>query len=250
MNPFEAHGIEHLSPSTLNTFAAAPAMFVMEKLLKRRQPVGAAAHRGTATEAGVVKGLLDPTASLADCITEAETIYRQKTALSGDHRNDKEGEALPGLVEQGLLALRPYGIPTKTQGKVEWRVDGIEVPVIGFYDFIWEQHGIIVDLKSQLALSSSIKTSHARQVALYSAAISDNLDARLCYATPKKHAVYKLENVREHVAALDRLAHILRRFLSVSADPQELAGIVAPDIESFYFAPPAARQAAFEVFGI
>lgn len=250
MNPFEAHGIEHLSPSTLNTFAAAPAMFVLEKLLKRRQPVGAAAHRGTAAEAGVLAGIMSPDAPLEACVSEAMTVFREKTALSGDPRRDKEAEAIPGLVEQGILALRSYGPPSHWQAKVEWHVDGIEVPIIGFCDFFWKDHGIIVDLKTQLALASEIKTSHARQVALYAAAMSDNMDARLCYCTPKKSAVYRLENVREHVRALERLAHTMRRFLSVSADPQELAGIIAPDIESFYFAPPAARQAAFEVFGI
>lgn len=250
MNPFEAHNIQHLSPSTLNTFAASPAMFVLEKVLKRRLPVGAAAHRGTAAEAGVAMGLLNPDAKLEDCVAEAEAVFRQKTALSGDPRKDKEADALPGLVEQGLLALRPYGIPSSTQGKVEWFVEGIEVPIIGFYDFIWQDHGIIVDLKTQLALSSEIKTGHARQVALYTVAISDNLDARLAYVTPKKSAVYKLENVRAHVGALERMAKACREFLAVSSDPQRLAAMVSPDVESFYFSPPAARQAAFEVFGV
>lgn len=250
MNPFETHGIPHLSPSTLNTFAASPAMFVLEKILKQRQPVGAAAHRGTATEAGVVKGLLDPAAPLADCVAEAEQVFRQRMALTSDPRADKEADALPGLVEEGLKALRPYGVPTQTQGKVSWNIEGIEVPVIGYFDFFWEQHGIIVDLKSQLALSSSIKTSHARQVALYSAAISDNLDSRLAYVTPKKSAVYALENVREHVRALEQIARTMRRFLSLSTDPHELAGLVCPDLESFYFSPPQARAAAFATWGI
>ena len=42
------------------TFAAEPALWVMERLLKMTGPVGAAAHRGTAAEAGIVAGLLNP----------------------------------------------------------------------------------------------------------------------------------------------------------------------------------------------
>ena len=52
MNPFDRHGIDHLSVCQLNLWAAAPAIWVMERLLGRRAPVGAAAHRGTAVEAG------------------------------------------------------------------------------------------------------------------------------------------------------------------------------------------------------
>ena len=38
---------ERHSPSSLNLFAASPAMFVMERVLGIRQPVGVPAHRGT-----------------------------------------------------------------------------------------------------------------------------------------------------------------------------------------------------------
>lgn len=49
-NPFIRHGIEHLSPSTLNTWAAQPAIVVLEKLLNRRgNGVSMAALRGTAS---------------------------------------------------------------------------------------------------------------------------------------------------------------------------------------------------------
>jgi hypothetical protein len=48
-NPFAAHGLPHLSPSSINMFTASPARFVM-KLLKVGGEVGAAAHRGTAVE--------------------------------------------------------------------------------------------------------------------------------------------------------------------------------------------------------
>ena len=47
MNPFETHGIQHLSPSSCNTFVSSPAMFVLQKVLKRTPPVGAAAFRGS-----------------------------------------------------------------------------------------------------------------------------------------------------------------------------------------------------------
>jgi len=248
--PFSRHGVEHLSPSSLNMFVASPAIWVMERLLKKRAPVGAAAHRGTAVEAGVVHGLMDHTAPLEDCVAIAEKRFRELTALSRDPRREKEQDGIPGTVEQAIAEMRPWGVPSATQGKIEWRVDGLPVPIIGFYDLFYEQHGRIVDLKTQHALTSSIKTPHARQVALYQAASGDNLAAGLLYVTPKKRHVLTLENHREHLAALERIARCVGRFLAISDDPHELAGLMMPDTDSFYLNDPTARQHAWEVFGI
>ena len=40
------------------------------------------------------------------------------------------------------------------------------------------------------------------------------------------------------------------RFLALSDDPEFYVGIVAPDIEHYYFAPLEVRKAAFELWGI
>lgn len=248
-NSFEQHGITHLSASTLNLFSNCLGVFVLEKLLGRRGGVGCAAHRGTAAEAGIVKGLLDPTASIEECQKFAAQEYARLTALSTDPNRAKEGEAVRGIVAQGIEALRPYGIPTHTQRKIELRVPELPIPIIGYTDVEWEDKGILVDIKTQLRLSSEITESHARQVSIYKGAISDNLDARIAYITPQKFAVYQLENHRDHLKAVVAIAKTLERFLSLSKDPKELAGLVAPDFGSFYFNNPDIRRAGFEVWG-
>ena len=43
MDPFERHGINRLSPSSLNHFVAEPAHWVMQRLLNLRAPASAAA---------------------------------------------------------------------------------------------------------------------------------------------------------------------------------------------------------------
>jgi len=248
MNCFEAHGIAHLSPSTCNTFAASPAAFVLQKLLGQKSSVGAAAHRGTAVEAGVVVGLSGGTRS--DAVSEAKSTFSKLTALNADPTRDKEAAALEPMVNCALDELEPYGPPTSTQGKVEWMIEGVPVPMIGFYDFEWANHCTLVDLKTTHYLPSKIKTPHARQVALYYAARPGLVDARLCYATPKKCAVYMLETPEEHLKALENIARSMMKFLSVSKDPKELAHLVVPDVDSFYFSDPATRRAVYEVWGI
>ena len=249
MNPFEVHGIAHLSPSSLNTFVASPAMFVLDKVLKKRGKVGAAAHRGTSVETGVAHGLETGAPDL-DCVEKALNQFWQLTAMSPDPRNEKEREAIPLMVSMALEQLRPYGEPTSMQGRVELRVDGLAVPIIGYYDFEWSNHKIIVDLKTTHALPSEIPPKHARQVALYSAFRNHDYDPRLAYITSKRSAIYRLENAQEHMKSLERIAMSVQRLLSVSRDPMEIAGLVAPDVESFYFNDQDVRRAAYEVWGV
>ena len=248
-NPFEAYNIQHLSPSACNTFIGSPASFVLERLMGQRSQVGAAAHRGTAVEDGVVQALLNDLSD-AEGIKIAQDTFSRLTSLSGDPRRGKEQEAVPEMVKQALGELRPYGKPSSTQGYVSWNVEGLAVPIIGYYDVAWEEFGVVLDLKTTHALPSKIKVNHARQVSLYAICLGEKMSARVTYITPKKVATYEIENVPEHVRALEKIALTIQNFLAISPDAKELASFVAPDIDSFYFSDPLTRQAAFEVWGL
>ena len=241
-------GYERHSPSALNLFAASPSMFVLERILGLKQPVGVPAHRGVAVEDGVAHGLKYPDVSLKECTEIAFTKYDTLAAMSPDNRREKYRADIPDMVSQALDELRPYGVPSATQGFVEWKPDGLKFPIVGYFDFKWEQHGIITDLKTTERMPSEIKIPHARQVGLY--ASSDNMDARLTYVTPKKCQTYRLENVREHREALYQIAKRVENFLALSDDPQFFLNITAPDVESFYWTTPAARQLAFDNWSI
>lgn len=247
-NPFARHGIKHLSVSTINVFAAQPALFVMEKLLKRRGPVGAAAHRGTAAEAGIVMGLLDPKASLEACQAHALAEFDKLTALSGDPRREKERDAVPGIVKTGIDELRQYGVPSGIQVRIEKTLPGVSVPWLGFADLVYDQHGLTVDIKSTLKLPSDMSLTHARQVGLYT--YGTNHSARVAYFTPAKRGVYLLQDADQRIAELVNIAQRLERFLSISDDPQFLASIVVPDTDSFWFSEPSTRAMAREIYGL
>ena len=224
-------------------------MFVLERVLGKRQPVGAPAHRGTAVEAGIAAGLEDLNKPVEECIDVAVKAFDTASALSSDPRKEKYRDSITPMVITGLHELRQYGKPSGMQGFVEWKPDGLRFPIVGYYDFAWEDHGIVLDLKTTEALPSQIKIPHARQVALY-ASRSGNLDARLTYTTPKKVATYGLENVKEHLNALHRIAMSVERFLSLSDNPDFFIGMTAPDLESYFWTTPQAKQAAFDIWGI
>lgn len=237
----------HHSPTRLNLFCASLSTFVAEYILGLRQTVGPPAHRGKAIEDGVTKGLMNPDASLKSCINTALIRYDTLTALSRDPRRDRYRETIGDMVEMALRELRQYGIPSRTQAHHEWHPDGLKYPIKGFSDYLWEQHGILGDLKTTEKMPAQIKIPHARQVSLYAA--SDNVDARLIYVTPKKIEAYRLENIRQHRAALFNVAKSVENFLALSDDPAFFVSITSPDLESFYWTSPDARDLAYRLWG-
>jgi hypothetical protein len=246
-NAFEAHGIDHLSPTSLNVWAMSPALWVMERLLKQKVPVSCAAHRGSAVEHGVTLGLQHPDLTLGECQQAALRKYDELAAFSGDPRRQKHRDDVPDTVSTALLELRHYGRPDRVQERVERRLPEVPVPLVGYLDFGWSQHGFIADLKTSEKLPSEISDAHARQGAMYCA--DSNYEMRFAYATPKKIGVYILQEPQRHVRDLVVIAKRLEKFLALSCDPQELAGLLVPDLTHFVFNDPVARAHARRCFG-
>ena len=240
------HRIPHVSASSLNLFAAEPALWVMERLCGKKGRVGPAAHLGTAVEAGVEAALLGRANNIEAASALAAARYDELC-------DDADARAkIDSMLRQAWGALAPYGQPDVPedgrQHRVEVALDGVPVPCIGYTDFVFHQHGCIIDLKTSSTLPSSIKVAHARQGAVYARAFG-NYSMRFAYCTPKKSAVYVLENPADHLAALANIARRLDKFLSVSADPQELAAIVCPDYDSFYWSDAQTRANGLALFG-
>jgi hypothetical protein len=123
MNPFERHGIARLSPSSLNHFAAEPAHWVMARLLNMRAPASAAAVRGSAVEKGVHLGLMNPDLPVEQCIAAAEAAFDREMVLNPDDRRESE-RSNPGYTRNALAELRPYGVPSAAQGRIEICIEG------------------------------------------------------------------------------------------------------------------------------
>ncbi len=257
MNAFETHGVHHLSASSLNLYASSPALWVMERLLGRRSPGNAMMARGKAVEEGVHAGLIDPLKTPKDCAALALSAYDKEMALIPDEKRESERAQIPGYVDHALVELRQYGAPTAYQDRVEYRLDDVPVPVIGFIDWRFDQHGLIVDLKTSERLPAAISAAHARQGAIYARA-HGNYGMRFAYVKPtasKKDGravcVYELSRseIDQQVTALREIALRLERFLGLSCDPHELSSLLVPDYESFYWSNPTTRANGATVFG-
>jgi len=247
MNPFEAHGITHLSASSINLFAAEPAMWVMQKLAKKYTGVGPAAHRGTASEAGIVMGLLDPEAPIVACQQHALDEFDRLVSIDLDGKAAKERNAIMAIVENGIKKLRVAGIPDEVQHKIEITLPEIAVPFIGYVDVGWTKHGIRLDIKTKLRVASAIEEAHNRQVSLY--LHGTNMTGRVCYITPKDAEIFTLENPAQHVEQARQIALRIQNFLSLTDDTEKLIASVVPNYGSFYW-DAASRAGGKEVFGI
>ncbi|MFH1157625.1 MAG: PD-(D/E)XK nuclease family protein [Pseudomonadota bacterium] len=257
MNYFRHFGIEHLSASSLNLYAAEPALWVMERLLGIKSGGSAAMARGKAAEVGVHLGLSQPYLSVEACIAQAEREYDREMALVPDPNREDERKNIAGYVTNGIQELRQYGIPTSYQDKVSIKLEGVPVPVIGFIDWRFDQHGLIVDLKTSERLPSGISEPHGRQGAIYANA-HGNYDMRFAYVKPspgkkdgRAAVIYGMsgDDRTRHLDALRQIALRLHRFLSLSRDPKELAGLVCPNYESFYWSNPQTRKNGKDTFG-
>lgn len=251
MNPFERHNISHLSASQINCWLAAPSLWVLEKLLKHRGGMGCAAHRGTATEAGVSAGLFDPTLSVEDCVAVALPVYDKLTALNGDSKREAERALIPGMVAQGL-ALRSHGAPIRPnngdQHRIEIRLEGVSVPIVGFLD--WEFADEVIDLKSTSRVPSAMSEPHLRQASIYKTSRMGKR-VRFAYVSDKKIEKHTLTreqydaSIRQIVGAAQRL----ERFLGLSNDAAELAALIPHSTDTFFWSDPATRAKGAEVFG-
>lgn len=238
-DPFKYHGIGHLSPSSLNLFAAEPAFWTLKYLWKVRDDVGDAAHRGTAVEAGV-EHLLG-----GQPLPVAEAVAQQNFSLNYGDADSDERRAIRPMLEQAAAAVSQFGKPIARQKKVEHRVDGIEVPIVGYLD--WEFEDGVIDLKTTHRLPSAPRQDHVRQVALYTAATGK--PSSLVYVTTKKFAVYPISPADSEAAlqSLVRTARAVRKVLYYSATREEVAEFFSPNFESFYWNDETKKH-AMEVF--
>lgn len=228
-NPFARFGIDHLSPSSLNTYAANPSLWCGKYLMGWKDDMGPSAHRGTAVEAGLDVWLFqrDQEAGIQAAF---QTFARLTDGLADDNHEAERANLEPMLL-QAIGKMRTSPVPAARQLRIEHWIDGVEVPIIGFVDYLFDDFGL--DLKTTKACPSSIKSDHGRQVALYAKAKGKPF--RLLYVTPKRAEIYPLTDNEAaiHLRDLERHARAVRHLLSKASDAKDAARLFAPEFSDF-----------------
>ena len=234
---YSLHGITHLSPSSINSWESNAPLWVAEKLLKKKRPAGAPIHRGNVVENAVVAVLTGK--SLADAVKAALKEF-DKNIIIGDEKTQKERDGIPAMIEMAVEELKAYGKPEfsidGSQKKVSLNCygDGWTLPVIGYLDLVYPEHGLVVDLKTTMKMPSKMIASHRRQRCFYQKAMG-NQQVKFLYVTPKKSGWLTDGDVDEELRILKRHANRLERFLRISDDADYLASIIPVDPNHFYW---------------
>lgn len=211
MNSFERFGIGHLSASSLNLWTASPGIWALRYLAKIKDAGNPAMWRGSAVENGLAVLLRRQPLQLAYQAAHQSFDLNAKdyAEIDGD-LTDERALIEPMLSE--CVRWKPPSDLNATQLKIEYYVDPVPVPIIGYLDFAFE--GIDIDLKTTKACPSSPRNDHIKQVSIYRAA--RNRNGGLLYVTGKRHAYFDIDDEAMNIA-LDELrasALALNNFLA------------------------------------
>lgn len=226
MTPFQRHGIGHLSPSSLALYRAAPALWVLRYLYGAQDAATAYAWRGKAVERAidaVVDGVSDDRA-----IEVGLQAFEEEAGGEITPEIDRERRAIPSMVRQAVPIFRELGTPVVRQRRIEVWIDGIEVPVIGYADYIFEQIQCVIDLKTTFAIPSAPRFDHSVQVVTYADALG--LRPGVLYISPKRSAGYGPDCI-DAVAARRTLrltAFAIRTMLAAAETKEEAAAFFVP----------------------
>ena len=138
-NPFEIHGINHLSHSSINTWIQDPAKFIADKLFNIRDIGSASMHRGTAVEFGLSKRYEHMAWEIDNTIVEQkfEQLCQDDLIDVTDEKRIKEKSQLKEYTNK-LNQEFKYDNLIEYQKRIEISFEDIPVPFIGFVDFVFE----------------------------------------------------------------------------------------------------------------
>lgn len=239
MSAFQRHNIQHISASSLALFRAQPALWCLKYLAGFKDEAGPAAWRGSAVEAGLTHWLYRRNEQ-QQALDAAYGLYLSNAQGELSDEIEAERALISPMFQQAILACKDLPHPIAKQLRIECRLDGVDVPVVGYLDILTDTE--VIDLKTTKACPSEVKPDHRRQVALYVHSRGNKEAGKVLYVTAKKFAIYSVENVGEAVEAIRRDALALQRFLGRVKDGPDALGILPADLDSFYWSD-AAKQA-------
>ena len=238
MNGFEKHEIKHLSASSINLWINAPDVWVAGYLFKKRTPMGPAPWRGICVEDAVVSVL---TGEQIDDSIKASLDKFDKMHKIADESTTKERDMIEPMVRLSVDELVQYGKPEFVddgkQEKIEISCglnDDTIIPIIGYLDLVFPDHGLVIDLKTTNRMPSTMSPEHQLQRAIYSHAMG-NSAVKFLYVTPKKTKLLEDGDVSECLAGAKVQIQRLEQFLAHCPDKETAAAIVPHNPNSFYW---------------
>lgn len=237
MSGFADHGIQHGSISNLNKWIEAPDAWVSHYLFGNRGSGSPAMWRGIFTEEAV-RWTITGALKIDDAIEKACRAFDTKHDFD-DGSADRERKNIDPMTRLAVEALEPYGKPDFPEDGEQHKVsmtargDGWELDFIGYTDFNFPDHGLIVDLKTTGRMPSVMSKGHQRQRAFYSKS-SGNAAVKFLYVTSKKAEMLEDGDPDELMAEIK--LHLTRQEAFLRLGNKELLRDIVPvNPDTFYW---------------
>ena len=248
-NGFERHNIDHLSASSINLYSNAPDVWVASYLFQKRTPMGPAPWRGICVEDAVVQILMGD--SEAAAIDKALATFDQRFVI-GDEKTTAERRRIEPMTQMAVAELAHLGQPEFAEDDEQQKIsitakgDGWSIPVIGFLDLVYPQHGLVIDLKTTGRIPSKMSAEHQLQRAIYQKA-KGNMAVKFLYVSEKKTNMLEDGDADELLGMAKVQIARMEAFLR-HCDKETALAIVPVQPSSFYWQ--GAEDLRKEFYGI
>jgi hypothetical protein len=254
-NGFITHGIKRISVSNVNKFREAPDAWACQYLGGHRFPTGWAAVQGQAVESGVELGLFGG-GGIDDCVKESIDQLKSASMVLNNRPEELEKRIpiVTRMTETALENLMPLGAPEKpAEGRRQHSVGidvrfregpGGTVPLLGYLDFYYPQHNLVVDLKTTSKSPSKWSLGHGIQAAVYQKAIESMTGkkpaVKFAYAlTRKKDPYVELtltdEDAADFLKQFKQTVIQMEALLSMTDDSQKIISVLPHNPDTFYW---------------
>ena len=238
-DPFEHHGVGHLSASSINEYIQNPARWLLHVSGYRDRAGIPAMWRGTAVDRAITSAVMD---GLTDdeALDEAMSVFDDELAKAtandlpvNEKKAASEGEAVSRYLRIALPHYRSLGRPIDAQKKIKLEYEWLPVPMIGYLDLKYE--GVVRDIKTVGRLPSAVPMTVCRQLSLYATAEKSLPVVDYIHSTKSSAQVVVMgvSDVEGHMKILEQSARSMMRLLGFSSDIQEVAQLLMPDFDDW-----------------
>ena len=251
MNGFEMHNIKHSSVSQLNLYEGNPAMWILQYLFLVRALPSPAMFRGIVIETAVA-AVLTNQATIEPAIKKALKTFDDKFSIALDDRTEKERAVIESMIRNTVEVMQEYGEPIfsidgeQQKVKINCVTDNFTLPIIGYLDFVYPEHGLVIDLKTTNRMPSTMSAAHRRQRCFYEKCMG-NHEVKFLYVTSKKTKFLSEGDVAEELALMKSQLIRQEKFLK-QGNKEFLRDIVPIDPNHFFWADK--KKERKEIFGI
>tara|TARA_R100000149_G_C5864145_1_gene129297 strand:+ start:316 stop:1059 length:744 start_codon:yes stop_codon:yes gene_type:complete len=226
--------LEYLSPTTINLFVRDKAKFILKLAQLDDFNGNPATLRGQAVEKAILGSVFYKQKSIEELIEEARGYFSSELLGLSQKQDDKKIQSeRNSLAEYISVGIPPYrrieDEPIDTQGKIKVELEGVKLPIYGYYDIQFENH--IRDLKTTRTIPFGIPYATQRQLALY--AYATKKEVWVDYVSRKKYSSKKITDIPKIIAEVTHICQGIEKFMAITDDIHELASMHHPNLDSW-----------------